>query len=125
LPFDISGTTDVLIVKKSHINARDIRTGIQAGFELKKKVQDSHTHQAIGQLFVANIFSQEPVFVVLTDLGDEWIFYWLNEIENNIKIMELSVGLKVAIHIVESTFGGDSPLSLRDLSWLSKTCAYK
>ena len=45
---------------------------MQAGFELKKKVEKGHIPQAIGQLIVANILSQQPVFIVFTDLDEVW-----------------------------------------------------
>jgi hypothetical protein len=50
----MTGTTDVVIVEKSYIDVYDLRGGIQAGFELKKAVQDIHTYEAIGKLLVAN-----------------------------------------------------------------------
>ncbi|CAB4425426.1 unnamed protein product [Rhizophagus irregularis] len=37
LPFDISGTTDVLVMNKSFYNVLDYCSGIRAGFELKKR----------------------------------------------------------------------------------------
>src|SRR5579871_6915448 len=51
LPFEISGTTDVVIARKSCFECHALSCEIQVGFELKKEVQDVHTPQAIGQLF--------------------------------------------------------------------------
>ncbi|PKC57304.1 hypothetical protein RhiirA1_428588, partial [Rhizophagus irregularis] len=77
MPFEISGTTDVVIAKKSNANAHTLSHGIQAGIELKKQIKDIDIPQAIGQLLTANIRSNEAVFIVLTNLNEEWIFFWL------------------------------------------------
>jgi len=74
--------TDMMIARKVYTDARNLIGRMQVRFELKKVVQDYHVYQAIRQLFVANILSQQAVFVILTDLNDEWIFYWLEIHEN-------------------------------------------
>ncbi|KAF0367626.1 crinkler family protein [Gigaspora margarita] len=38
---------------------------------------NSDINQAIAELIVSNILSNYAVFIVLTDLNDEWLFYWL------------------------------------------------
>ncbi|CAG8548364.1 942_t:CDS:2 [Funneliformis mosseae] len=42
---------------------------IQTEFELKKDIQEFHVSQAIRQLFIANICSNEAVFIVFTDFN--------------------------------------------------------
>ncbi|GBC07345.1 hypothetical protein RclHR1_00740028 [Rhizophagus clarus] len=79
LPFEISGTTDL-------------------------SVQDFDVPQAIGQLLTANIYSQEVVFIVLTNLNEEWIFFWLKNQDDRFKIMVLKIGLRTAISIIENAF---------------------
>jgi len=79
LPYSISGTTDILVMDKSYYDVLDYRSGIQAGFELKKMVQDFDVNQAIGKLIILNILSNYAVFLVLTDLNNCWIFYWLSK----------------------------------------------
>ncbi|CAG8792621.1 35521_t:CDS:2 [Gigaspora margarita] len=49
---------DVVVVNKLFAKVHDLRNGIHVGFEIKKKFQDSHIHQAIGKLIIANIVSQ-------------------------------------------------------------------
>ncbi|CAG8700533.1 15309_t:CDS:2, partial [Gigaspora rosea] len=56
--------------------ALDYRSEIRAVFELKKDVLESHIHQAIAELIVANIVSNYAVFMVFTDLNKAWLFYW-------------------------------------------------
>ncbi|CAG8782892.1 4497_t:CDS:2, partial [Racocetra fulgida] len=52
LPFSISGTTDLVIADKLFAKAHDLRGGLHVGFEIKKKIQDFHIYQAIGELKV-------------------------------------------------------------------------
>jgi hypothetical protein len=78
LPFSISGTTDVLVMDRSFYNVLDYRSEIRAGFELKKTVQELDIYQAIAELIATNILSNHAVFIVLTDLNNSWIFYWLS-----------------------------------------------
>jgi hypothetical protein len=115
LPFEINGMTDVVIAKKAYAEGHMLARGIKVGFELKKKIQDNHIPQAIGQLLTINIRSNDPVFIVLTDLNNEWIFYWLEDQKNKIKIMQFTVGLNAAISIIESTLNNavDFPLYSR------------
>ncbi|CAG8831665.1 9251_t:CDS:2, partial [Gigaspora margarita] len=101
LPFSIKGTADVVVTKKVFFKTRNVVGGIQVVFELKKKIEDHHVHQAIGGLIVANILSEHPVFVVLTDLKEEWIFYWLS---SDKKVVESSADLCHAITIFENAF---------------------
>jgi hypothetical protein len=62
LPYSISGTIGVLVMDESFYNVLDYRSGIQAGFELKKTVEDHHVNQAIAELIVTNILSNYAVF---------------------------------------------------------------
>lgn len=111
LPFSVSGTTDVIIADKLFAKVHDMRNGIHVGFEIKKKIQDSHIHQAIGELIIANIISQFPVLIVLTDLMNEWIFFWLS---NDKKVMQCPAALLHAINIIETALVKDTGGSIGD-----------
>ncbi|PKK62499.1 hypothetical protein RhiirC2_759480 [Rhizophagus irregularis] len=115
MPFEISGTTDVVIAKKSNANAHTLSHGIQAGIELKKQIKDIDIPQAIGQLLTANIRSNEAVFIVLTNLNEEWIFFWLKDVEGKLNIMQFRVNINIAIPIIERAFSqyDDSLLASR------------
>ncbi|KAF0368610.1 crinkler family protein [Gigaspora margarita] len=102
LPFSIKGTADVVVTKKAFFKTRNVVGGIQVVFKLKKKIEDHHVPQAIGELIVANILSEQPVFVVLTDLKEEWIFYWLS---SDKEVLESSADLCHAITIFENALG--------------------
>ncbi|KAF0533006.1 crinkler family protein [Gigaspora margarita] len=47
LSFSISGMKDVVVANKLFAKVHDLCNGIHVGFEIKKKFQDSHIHQAI------------------------------------------------------------------------------
>ena len=97
LPFPMTGTADVVIAKKAYIRTCHVSGRVIVVLELKKSIKNVHVNQAIGELILASIHSNYPVVVILTDLREEWIFYWLA----NGKIMEHSTGLLAAITIVE------------------------
>ncbi|CAG8788931.1 6501_t:CDS:2, partial [Dentiscutata erythropus] len=78
LPYNISGTTDVLVIDESFYSIYNYHGRIRAGFVLKKTVQDPDINQAIAELIVANIHSNYAVFLVLTDLNNNWVFYWFS-----------------------------------------------
>jgi len=105
LPYSISGTTDVLIMDRSFYNVLDFRGGIRAGFELKKTVQDLDVNQAIAELIATNILSNYAVFLVLTDLNNSWIFYWLSN--DRTIMMFRAVNSSNALDIIERALTED------------------
>ena len=105
LPFSISGTTDVLVMDESFYSVLDYRSGIRDGFELKKTVQDLDVNQAIAELIATNILSNYAVFLVLTDLNNTWIFYWLSD--NRTIMMFRAVNSSNALDIIERALTED------------------
>jgi hypothetical protein len=105
LPYSISGTTDVLIMDESFYSVLDYRSGIRAGFELKKTVQDLDVNQAIAELITTNILSNYAVFLVLTDLNNSWIFYWLSN--DRTIMMFRAVNSSNALDIIERALTED------------------
>jgi len=77
LHFDIKGTTDVAVVHQGYIAAREEGQGVLAVIELKKACTKKDTRQTIGQLIAADLISRFTPLAVLTDLREEWHFYWL------------------------------------------------
>jgi len=75
--FNITGTLDVAIVDRKYVRSRNTAGGIRVGLELKKTVEESNVMQAIVELIVASIYSEYSVVMVLTDLGEDWQFFWL------------------------------------------------
>jgi hypothetical protein len=77
LPFDLRGTTDALVVHQGYIREHLPELGIFLVIELKKECDAKAVRQAIAQLIAADLQSQLTPFALLTDLRDEWHFYWL------------------------------------------------
>jgi hypothetical protein len=77
LLFDIKGTTDVAVVHQGYISAREEGQGVLAVIELKKACTKKDTRQTVGQLIAADLISRFSPLAVLTDLREEWHFYWL------------------------------------------------
>jgi hypothetical protein len=76
LPFDVRGTSDVMVVEKASGNLPVF--GIRMLLELKKKRPDAKDgYQAMGELLAADQHTPFTPIVVLTDLADYWMFCWL------------------------------------------------
>ncbi|CAJ1953891.1 unnamed protein product [Cylindrotheca closterium] len=78
--FRLRGTTDVVIAKSEHVENKAIKNNIEALLELKKQTQISkkdHTPQTICEHFAASYLNPKlPVVSVLTDLSENWTFFW-------------------------------------------------
>src|SRR4051794_36042383 len=92
-------------MNKSFFDILEYRSGIRAGFKLKKKVQDLDINQAIAELIATNILSNYAVFIVLTDLNNNWIFYWLSN--DRTIMMFRAVNSSNALDIIERALTKD------------------
>ncbi|KAF0485501.1 crinkler family protein: PROVISIONAL [Gigaspora margarita] len=77
LPIRLSGTTDLVIVDRHSIASRTQEKHIRVLFELKKVVNKKHTFQTMAKLISADLISMHPVLAILTDLIDDWLFFWI------------------------------------------------
>ena len=79
LGYEISGTTDVAFVLRHAARINQPANGLRIVFELKKKRDNSNHFQAMITLLLSNLLScpLKPI-VVLTDLREEYTFYWLD-----------------------------------------------
>ncbi len=77
LQFDIRGTPDVAVVHNGYITAREESQGVLVVIELKKECSVKAARQTIVQLIAADLISRCSPLAVLTDLREEWHFYWL------------------------------------------------
>ncbi|RUS13436.1 hypothetical protein BC937DRAFT_95340 [Endogone sp. FLAS-F59071] len=75
--FILMGTTDVAIVDKVCIRAKEIAAGLRVGIEGKKCVLDKDSMQTCLELISANLSSNYAVVMVLTNFGSYWRFFWL------------------------------------------------
>ncbi|RGB22490.1 hypothetical protein C1646_730524 [Rhizophagus diaphanus] len=95
LPIKLSGTTDVAIVDRHSIALQMPEKHIRILFELKKAIAKADTYQAMAELITADLKSVYSVLAVLTDLNDDWRFYWLEE--GRIKALKLPRDSAVAL----------------------------
>jgi hypothetical protein len=79
LPFSLKGTSDVAIVDRPCVAGRVVSRGLLVLFELKKAVRTHDVQQALAQLIAADVHSRFAVVAVLTDLNEEWHFFWAEE----------------------------------------------
>jgi len=86
LDFGLVGTTDAVISNKDIPNGDTIISKTHVVFELKKNTHclqplefgDTQSQrQAITELIAANIKTDYPVIVILTDLNESWFIAWL------------------------------------------------
>jgi hypothetical protein len=85
LPFDISGGTDVLILKDlGKLTSQHVHhlQGLRMVIELKKDLNERFVKkesQALAELVAVNIKAPDrSAVVLLTDLGHQWHFMWLS-----------------------------------------------
>ncbi|RLN43723.1 hypothetical protein BBJ28_00025844, partial [Nothophytophthora sp. Chile5] len=81
LPFEMSGTADVLLVDLRSTQHRVPLAGVRMVVALKKKVEQRHRPQAFGELVAASLKAPHNCTPIglLTDLNDQWHFSWFNE----------------------------------------------
>ena len=76
LPFDITGTSDVMFVET--VSKTSPSFGVRILMELTKKEPGEKSEiQAMGQLLAADQHSRWTPTVILSDLNDTWKFMWL------------------------------------------------
>ncbi|CAG8814000.1 13794_t:CDS:1, partial [Gigaspora rosea] len=95
LPVRLSGTTDVAIVDRHSIALQMPEKHIRILFELKKTIVKADTYQIMAELIAADLKSIYSVLAVLTDLNDDWRFYWLEK--EKIKALKLPRDSAVAL----------------------------
>ncbi|CAG8568984.1 7693_t:CDS:2 [Acaulospora morrowiae] len=95
LPIKLSGTTDVAIVDRHSIALQMPEKHIRILFKLKKVIVKADTYQVMAELITADLKSIYSVLAVLTDLNDDWRFYWLEE--GRIKALKLPRDSAVAL----------------------------
>ncbi len=81
LPFDVNGTTDLILVERASEAANLLASGVRVIIELKKDLSSaatSHQRQAMLELIIADISSAFNPIALLTDLRDTFIFFWLD-----------------------------------------------
>ncbi|KAH9135237.1 hypothetical protein AeRB84_019269, partial [Aphanomyces euteiches] len=119
LPFQLSGTADILLVDKSMFTDMVPLSGLCLVIELKKKVEKKHLNQAIGQLVCASIKAPLDCYPMslLTDLNGRWFFSFLSD-KNVLTHVEFRYP-KNAIDFIKATIVDQSEDDVLPLPYLA------
>ncbi|CAB4485910.1 unnamed protein product [Rhizophagus irregularis] len=79
LPIKLVGTTDAAVVDRLSISSRIPQHHIRILFELKKSISDGNLYQALAELTAGDLKSIHAVLAVLTDLRDDWQFFYFDD----------------------------------------------
>ncbi len=87
LPFNLSGSTDMLILedmgdqtKENASDFQDLRMAIEVKKDLSKDPDlEKGLCQAITELIAMDLKTEESAMVLLTDLNHKWVFMWLGD----------------------------------------------
>lgn len=106
----LKGTTDVMITQTENITNDALKQNAVVLIELKKPKKDtrllSHEPQAIVEHIAASLLNQmEGVLTILTDLKDEWIFYWFAHTGDS--MLKLAASRKEAQFLLDNMFPKD------------------
>jgi hypothetical protein len=96
--YTLKGTLDAAVVSRAYVRSYNAAAGIRVGIELKKKVAQKDSMQAIAELLSASALSNYRVAVLLTDLNDFWQFFWLAKG----KIVDCSLGRPQAAILLQT-----------------------
>ncbi|CAG8443941.1 6463_t:CDS:2 [Acaulospora morrowiae] len=77
LPINLSGTADLVIVDRHSITSQAQEKHIRVLFKVKKAIIKKHTFQIMAELISADLKSTYTVLAVLTNLVDDWRFFWI------------------------------------------------
>jgi hypothetical protein len=77
--YKLNGTLDMAIVDNGYAQTGYILGGLLVGIEVKKTVKTKDDMQTVLELLLANVVSQYPVIMLLTDLGSNWRYFWLEK----------------------------------------------
>ncbi|KAE9286352.1 hypothetical protein PR003_g26343, partial [Phytophthora rubi] len=82
---ELSGRTDLLIlsdiVKNNPFDVQYLPE-VKLLIEVKRAVKPSSDFQALSELIALDLLVDDPVMALLTDLNEEWLFFWVAEKEN-------------------------------------------
>lgn len=79
LGYNFRGTTDIALCSRNAVLSNMYTSGMRVLLEVKKAPVHDDTYQAMVILLLANILNPKfKPLVVLTDLRDSWVFFWLD-----------------------------------------------
>jgi hypothetical protein len=96
--FKFDGKTDVVVAKTEHVDSSAERNHVEVALELKttrNNNMEEHEPQAVLEHLSSSFLNRAcGVLTVLTDLNEEWVFYWFHP--NGKEIMKYKVDRKRA-----------------------------
>ncbi|CAL5225911.1 g8702 [Coccomyxa viridis] len=101
--YDFYGTTDVAVVQRSAVRARQPEKGLLVLFDISRDISEVDHAKAMMRVLVANLKSPEtrPI-VVKTDLQKQWYVLWMDG--NTVRRQNLQHN-GAAVHVVELALG--------------------
>ena len=76
---NFKGTLDLAIVAAKYEESDYSAGGVFMGIEVKKYVERRNDMQAVVELVLADIPSEYPVIMLLTNLGSVWRYFWFQK----------------------------------------------
>ncbi|KAG9408607.1 hypothetical protein AC1031_020460 [Aphanomyces cochlioides] len=87
---DLAGRTDLLVlgqvVQEDPSNVQYLPE-VKMLIEVKRLIQPSSDFQALSELIALDLLAVDPVMALLTDLNDNWRFFWVADKSNTKKII--------------------------------------
>jgi hypothetical protein len=104
--FKFKGTTDVVVAKEKNVINSALRNNVEVVLELettRTSNMDTHEPQAVLEHLSASFLNKDcGVLTVLTDLNENWVFYWFHPYRK--RIMKLVADLKRAQYLLDNMF---------------------
>lgn len=78
LGYKFKGTTDMVLCSRNAVRSNIYTSGMRVLLEVKKAPVHNDSYQAMVILLLASLLNPKfKLVVVLTDLRDSWVFFWL------------------------------------------------
>ncbi|OQS04262.1 Crinkler (CRN) family protein [Thraustotheca clavata] len=82
---ELAGRTDLLVLSK-HVKENPIDLlflpEVKMLIEVKRTIKPRDVFQALSELIALDLLSDDPVMALLTDLSNNWQFFWVSEKRN-------------------------------------------
>jgi len=79
---ELAGRTDLLVLSdlvKEDPSDLQFLPGVKMLIEVKRAIKPGSVFQALSELIALDLLAKDPVMALLTDLSDNWQFFWVSE----------------------------------------------
>ncbi|KAF0712535.1 Aste57867_4796 [Aphanomyces stellatus] len=79
---ELAGRTDLLVLSdlvKDDPSDLQFLPGVKMLIEVKKAIKPDSVFQALSELIALDLLAKDPVMALMTDLTDNWQFFWVSE----------------------------------------------